>query len=114
MAGLPQAAQLVEHQRAEARVRIAEQIAERVQLLLHPDGRAFLLLQPVAQQVKFVLEVGVRFFQPARFWKSCMRRSSSALTLPPSAPTLRKLSLSIKVPPQPSLVAGHQAATKVR
>ena len=63
MAGLPQAAQLEEHQRAESGARIGEQIAERIQLLLHADGRAFLLLQAVAQQVKFVLEIGVGFFE---------------------------------------------------
>jgi hypothetical protein len=28
-------------------------------LLLHADGRAFLLLEAVAQQMEFVLEVGV-------------------------------------------------------
>ena len=63
MAGLPQRAQLKEHQRAEAGLRIAEQIAERIQLFLHADGRAFLLLEAVAQQMKFVLEVGVGLLQ---------------------------------------------------
>ncbi len=63
MTGLPQRAQLEEHQRAEAGLRIAEQIAERIELLLHADGRAFLLLEAVAQQMKFVLEVGVGLFQ---------------------------------------------------
>jgi hypothetical protein len=32
-------------------------------LLLHANGRAFLLLETIAQQVKFVLEVGVGFLQ---------------------------------------------------
>ena len=63
MAGLPECAQLEKHQRAETRFRIAEQIAERVHLFLHADGGAFLLLQPIAQQVKFVLEVRVGLFQ---------------------------------------------------
>ncbi len=52
-------AQLKEHQRAEAGFRVAEQIAERVELLLHANGGAFLLLEAVAQQMKFVLEVGI-------------------------------------------------------
>ncbi len=63
MAGLPQCAQLEEHQRAETGFRIAEQIAQRIHLFLNADGRAFLLLEPIAQQVKFVLEVGVGFLQ---------------------------------------------------
>ncbi len=57
--GLPQRAQLIEHQRAEAGFRVAEQLAERVQLLLHAYGRAFLLLEAIAQQMKFVFEVGI-------------------------------------------------------
>ena len=61
--GLPQRAQLIEHQGAEAGLRIAEQIAERVQLLLDAYGRAFLLLEAIAQQMKFVLEVGVGLLQ---------------------------------------------------
>ena len=63
MAGLPQRAQLKEHQRAETGFGIAQQIAERIHLFLDADGRAFLLLEPVAQQMKFVLEVGVGFLQ---------------------------------------------------
>ena len=63
MARLPQRAQLKEHQCAETGLRIAEQIAERIHLFLYADGRAFLLLEPVAQQMKFVLEVGVGFLQ---------------------------------------------------
>ncbi len=63
LTGLPQCAQLEEHQRAEPGLWIAEQIAERIQLFLHADGRAFLLLELVAQQVKFVLQVGVGFLE---------------------------------------------------
>jgi len=63
MAGLPQGAQLEEHQCAESGFWIAQQIAERIHLLLNSNGRAFLLLEPIAQQVKFILEVGVGFFQ---------------------------------------------------
>ena len=63
MAGLPQAAQLEEHKSPESGVRIGEQIAERIQLLLHPYGRALLLLQAIAQQMKFVLEIRVSLFQ---------------------------------------------------
>ena len=63
MAGLPKRPQLKEYQRAESGLRIAQQIAQRIHLLLNADGRAFLLFEPVAQQVKFVLEVGVGFLQ---------------------------------------------------
>src|SRR3984957_2964144 len=57
--GLPQRPQLIEHQRAEAGFRVAEQLTERVQLLLDAYGRAFLLLEAIAQQMKLVLEVGI-------------------------------------------------------
>ncbi len=63
MARLPQGAQLKKNQRSESGFWIAEQLAQRVHLFLDANGRAFLLLEPVAQQVKFILEVGVGFFQ---------------------------------------------------
>jgi len=98
VAGLPQSAQLEEDERTEAGGGVREQVAERIELLLDAQRRALLLLQSIAQDMKLVLEIGVCLFRPARFWNSCMRRSSSALTPPLSDPPLRKLSLSIKCP----------------
>ena len=61
--GFPQAAQLEEHERTEAGIGSREKFAERIQLLLNPDGRAFLLLETVAQQMEFVLEVRMGLLQ---------------------------------------------------
>src|SRR5579871_6183997 len=59
MRGLPECPQLVEHQGAEAGLRIPEQLPQRIQLLLNPDGGAFLLLEAVAQQVELILEIRI-------------------------------------------------------
>ena len=42
---------------------VREQIAERIELLLNAQRRALLLLQAIAQDVKFVLEIGIGLFQ---------------------------------------------------
>ena len=63
MADLPQTAQLKEHEGAKSGARVGEQIAECVQLLLHSNGRALLLFQAIAQQMKLILEIGVGLFQ---------------------------------------------------
>ena len=63
MTGFPQRAQLVEHQCTESGLRITKELAERIELLLNADGRTLLLLEPVVQEMNFVLEVGVGLFQ---------------------------------------------------
>ena len=63
MAALPQGAQLEENQRPEPALRVAEQLAEGVELFLDADGRALLLFQAVVQEVEFVLQIGIGLFQ---------------------------------------------------
>src|SRR5882757_11103313 len=48
MTGFPKPAQLKEHESAEGGAGIGEQVSERVQLLLHANGGALLLLEAVA------------------------------------------------------------------
>ena len=63
MAGPPKAAQLIKYESPESGIRIGEEVAQRVQLLLNAYGCSFLLLQAVAQEVKLILEIRVGLLQ---------------------------------------------------
>ena len=61
--GLPEAAQLIEHERGIAALRRAEPQLERAEHFLHALRRAFLLLDAVLQAIDFVLQLAIGFLE---------------------------------------------------
>ncbi len=72
-----------------------------VELLLDADGCALLLLQAVAHQMEFVLEIGVRLLEAGTVLEELHEPLFVRAHATRSAPTCRKLNLSINVPPRP-------------
>jgi hypothetical protein len=52
-----QSARSWKNTRRRIRSRDRQQLAERIELLLHANGRALLLLEAIPQQMKFVLQI---------------------------------------------------------
>jgi len=98
MARLPQTAQLEKHEGAKAGARIREQLAERIQLLLYSYGRALLLFQAIAQQVKFVLEIRVGLFQTRTILKELHESLFVSAHTAPVRPPLEKTQLIDQCP----------------
>ncbi len=98
MAGLPQGAQLVENESTESGRRVSQQLAECVQLFLDADGRALLLLEAVAQQVKFVLEIGIGLLEPGAILEELHEALFFRTRAPRVLPNLQKTQLIDQCP----------------
>ena len=60
---IPQFAQLIEHQRRIARLRLRQARLQGLQHFLHARGRAFLLLDAILHALHFILQRDMGFLQ---------------------------------------------------
>src|ERR1700684_4496881 len=98
MTGLPEPAKLIEHEGGETGAHIRQEVPERIQLFLHPDGRSLLLLEAVAQEMEFILEIGIALLQARAILEELHEPLFFRAHRTPLGPSLEKAQLVDQIP----------------